>query len=291
MKYESCGHCPYDVPVSWQHCPHCGRPRRFPNVLAALDPEEQTNLDNRYKTAVNSATKVGCLSLVQEFEAATSRSQAVIARPIGEVLRLATTDRELYSTFYQLRDLRLPKGMASRASPNWDAIRAVADTALFGDDNKKEIRFASLTLEDVGLNNYGECSMILREDMISHRTSIFEENSLIFMRRHKVSIWESPDLPKGYRCTWADRGKLCVAKLSAKITTTTKKEDFQSVLTIQGQSSLEDDFVEAHIFGTLTVRSLRKVVVTRKSRQPSRGKLKALEELLTKAKVEMEVRP
>ena len=66
---------------------------------------------------------------------------------------------------------------------------------------------------------------------------------------------------------------------------------WQQVLVKQGKTSLEDEFVEVHIFGPVTIRTFQKVVVTRNKRQPSRAKLKALAEMLTKSGVDLEVRP
>ena len=106
-------------------------------------------------------------------------SHAVIARPAHEILRLATSQNEIYGTFYNLigAGLRLPEG------GKWDILRGVVDSALFP-NYKEDIRFAALSLNGVGLSNYGEYSIMLRTDLIAHRASVFEENSILFMKHH-----------------------------------------------------------------------------------------------------------
>jgi tetratricopeptide (TPR) repeat protein len=106
----------------------------------------------------------------------------------------------------------------------------VAETALFGDQYKKRIHYAALTLDGRALSSYGECSVLLRESMIAHRSSVFEQNSLLFMKRHNVKLFEVDRLPVGHRAAWADRGRLAVAKLASQITSRTKKDEFASTL-------------------------------------------------------------
>lgn len=64
---------------------------------------------------------------LQDFETAVSATKAVIARSDGDVLRLANSDKQLYSTYYQLIEggVRLPDG------GEWDVLRELADTVLF----------------------------------------------------------------------------------------------------------------------------------------------------------------
>jgi hypothetical protein len=203
-------------------------------------------------------------------------STAVIARSESEVLRLATSTRQLYATYYQQLEggLRLPDGN------EWDVVREIADTLLFP-KYKQYIRFGALSLDGIGLANYGPCSIALRDEMISHRASVFEENSVIFMKRHEVEA-SNPDLPKGYRATWADRAKLCVAKLEQTIDSTTTADEYSTRLLRQAASSADDDFVEVHIWGPISVRTMRKVTVVAPNELENRTILKALKVLRSK---------
>lgn len=287
MPVDQCPDCRHEFSISEVRCPHCGRPSRFPNVRDA--ELEADALTARYNDAKMDAANRGDAAVVEQFEQACRQSVAVIARSFDEAFRLATSDLELYATHYQLQTLRIPGGLPpGPGQPNWDRIRAVADEALFG-KQKEEIRFAALSLDGVGLANYGECTLVLRDDMIAHRASVVEENSLVFMNRHGVTIWGSAELPRGYRSTWEQRAKLCVAKCGKKLAVAPKPVDFASVLLKQGATTLEDEFVEVHVFGPMTVRTFAKVVLHKKPRRPAKVKLKALREKMAKWNVECEV--
>ena len=220
MNAAPCPDCQYDVPLDWTTCPHCGRPARFPNVLRAELPEERQALKSRYEQARQEAANRGALSTLQLFETAAKKSDAVIARPIEEVMRLATSDKQLYATYYQLTQTRIPPG------DNWDILRSLTDTALFGDRVKEHIRFAALSLDGEGLTNYGNCSIVLREDMIAHRASVFHENSVLFMKHQNVKISEASKLPAGFRAAWSNRHELCVAKVAARLNARTPSDQF-----------------------------------------------------------------
>lgn len=123
--------------------------------------------------------------------------------------------------------VRLPEG------EQWDVVRELADTVLFP-GYKKDMRFAALSLNGIGLSNYGSCSIALRDEMIAHRASVFEENSALFMERHEIKISRRPNLPKGYRAAWDERALLCVAKLSQKIDSATHSDEYSELLLKQG---------------------------------------------------------
>jgi hypothetical protein len=252
-----CDSCGNEIPQSSETCPHCGRPGIYWNVFAAQEPAELAELTARYQRAKDEATARGAAAVFTDFERALGNSRAVIARPENEVLRLASSTRQLYATYYQLIEagVRLPDG------DEWDILRELADVVLFS-KYKDSIRFATLSLDGIGLSNYGSCSVVLKEEMIAHRTSVLEENSALFVERHGIRISKAPNVPKGRRATWASRAKLCVTKLSKKLTATTRPDDYSGILLKQGASSNDDEFVEAHIFGPITVRSIERVIIT-----------------------------
>jgi hypothetical protein len=253
---EKCSHCGNEVPPPAQHCPHCGQPGRFWNVLAADKPDERAALDRRYQAAKTDAIARNSDGVLQDFENSLASSVAVIARYQSDVLRLASSTRQLYGTYYQMVEggLRLPDGN------EWDVLRELADTVLFP-NYKEQMRFGALSLDGRGLPNYGECSIVLREKMIADRASVFEENSALFVERHDIKISRKPNLPKGYRATWAERAKLGVAKLHGKIDSATTPDKYSQILLKPGASSGDDDFIEAHIFGPMTVLTMERVIV------------------------------
>src|ERR1022692_1241272 len=106
-NFEDCGH---ELPVRADRCPHCGRPGLFPNVRAAQQPDELSELERRYARARAEIQGRGCDGVADAFERAIASSHAIIARPLSEVERLARNDREGYSTYYKAieGEARLP---------------------------------------------------------------------------------------------------------------------------------------------------------------------------------------
>lgn len=237
----------------------------------------------RYQTAIRDSSSRGCEEVLRDFEKAVGTSHAVINRPLLEVERLATSDKELYATYYQLIEggLKIPTGA------KWDILRGVSDNALFP-TYKEHVRFGALSLSGLGLSSYGECSLVVNGDMISHRASVFEENSVMFMATHGVKIAEADSLPKGYRATWNDRSKLAAIKVADEINENTQPDEYPDLLLREGATSADDKFVEVHIFGPMTVRTLRRVIVKRPNRRPGRVILRALIERLKKVGVSVE---
>lgn len=281
MTDSLCNYCREPVPLAATCCPHCGRPSLFPNVRAAEDKNERAALAGRYKAAVDIAVARGCEGVLRDFENATRRSRAVIARPLQETERLTSSDLELYSTYYKLIEagVRLPSG------ERWDKLRQLADVSLFGLFNAQQIRFAALSIEDVAPRSYGECCLVLREDRIAHRASLFHDNSAVLMARLRY------DVLLGFRATWEDRTMLCVAKIAEHLQSDTLTSSFPGLLMQIGMTSEDERFVEVHIWGSITRRSLEKVrfVALPGTERPSQGRLKALRDRLAEIGVPLEV--
>jgi hypothetical protein len=279
-----CAGCHNDIPRSASICPHCGRPGLYPNVRAAEDPDEVAALERRYLTAFSEAAARGADTALHEFEDEVGRSKAVLARPANELQRLATSDKQIYATYYEL----LSAGVIAHVEDRWSLRRALADEAMFH-GYKKEIRFAALTLDMRGLSNYGDCFVVLRTEMIAHRASVFEENSTMFMRRHRILMNEADNLPRGYRATWDDRGRLCVAKLFREIDAHTPKGEYSKLLLREGATTAEDEFVEVHVWGPMTARTFEQVSITTRSKRAHKVIIGALRERLGKLSVKFQV--
>jgi hypothetical protein len=281
----NCPECRQKVPPAWALCPHCGRPALFPNVRAAEEPDQKDALRARYDDAVKAAAGRGSGAEVVAFEAACAASMAVLARPLGEVQRLARSDDEGYATYYQLTEaeVRIPSG------DRWDALRRLTDEAIHP-GYRAEIRFAALSLDGSGPRNYGDCSVVLRDEMIEHRATVFEENSVLFMMRNAVRIDNIDEAIRGRRATWIDRTRLCVAKLAARLSATTKPADHAGLLLENGATSADDSFVEVHVFGPMTARSFERIQVERSGAKRARGKIRGMREQLKVVGVALEVR-
>ncbi|HYV06817.1 MAG TPA: hypothetical protein VFB82_19635 [Blastocatellia bacterium] len=282
---RQCEFCSHTLPRGYSVCPHCGRPGRYQNVEDAADDEERAALDDRYQEAMSASTAAGTQAQLQAFEAAAGESKAVSSRPIGFLQPLVQSDNNLYSTYYKLieSEVRLPEGT------KWDVLRAVSDEALFT-GFKDEIRFAALSLDGLGVAHYGDCSIAWREEMIAHRASVFEENSIMFMDHHSILIRDAHRLPKGYRATWGERAKLCVAKLYKSIDATIQPDEYSGVLIRQGATPEDDEFVEVHIWGSMSRRTIERVIVPRPRTKAERTIIKAIGEALGMAGATLEVK-
>lgn len=286
-----CRFCLNDFEMPAERCPHCAEPGIFPNVEATQEQKGMNELDLHWRAALADAATRGCDAIVQEFAAAcTGSSKAVISRWIDEIERLARTDKQIYASYYQQRraQLRQPDG------DKWDALREAADQGLFG-EHKEHLRFAALSLDGLGVLNYGDWSMILRTSMIERRASTFVENTAVFVDRKGIPASRVAEQARGYRSSWGDRAKLCVAKLAPAVTPATTAVDFPDLLLEQGPrgKSEDDRFVEVHVWGPLTIRTVEKVVVRSRDtrRTASKARLRALEESLQKVGARFEVRP
>lgn len=278
---SACDHCKNEIPLSADKCPHCGLPGLFPNVRAAEEPSELAALERRYNSAKNDLSARGATKSQEDFETAVSDSAAIIARSDNELQRLATSENELYATYYQL----IESGVRLPAGDKWDTLRVMADSALFP-GYKSHVRFAALSLDGVGLFNYGNCLIVLRDALIAHRASVFEENSVLFMKHHRIRMSEAAKLPRGYRSTWKDRAKLCVAKIHNRIDADTQANEYSALVLREGATSEEDEFIEVHIYGSISIRTIEKVILSPRLKRRQRATiLKALKERLEKAGV------
>jgi hypothetical protein len=258
-------------------------------VLWAELPEEVAALDQRYLAAQSSAENRNCIVQFREFEDLVRTSKAVFACSLRKLEPIIASDRDLYATYHDLRRLRFGLPSSPPAGPDWDIIRPVAETALFGEEPKRHIHYAALSLTDAGLPGYGECAVVLREDRIADRTSVFEENSLVFMQKHRILVWDTDKLPRGFRATWPDRHRLAAAKLGARIDSAKTAADFQEILLKSRPDKIDDEFVEVHVFGPMTLKTFAKVTVTRKGRTPSQTRLNVLRDRLERDSVPLEV--
>lgn len=282
-RFVKCVYCAGDIPASEERCPQCARPGLFPNVRAAEDEEEQEALSDRHSTAVEETRTRGAGRVCEDFETAVASSHAVINRSVSEVLRLAASRNELYATFYQLvsAGVKIPYGN------KWDRLRPIVDHALFP-YYAKHIRFGALSLNRLG-PSYGDCTLCLRTDMIAHRASVFEQNSVMWFAQRHIQLSDLENMPRGYRATWLDRGKLAVAKLGHKIEAGTPADSYPDLLLQRGGSPEDDDFVEVHIWGPMTIPTFERVTLPRTlTRKSQRSILRGLQKKLSKEGVEFE---
>ena len=210
-----CQECSEPFASSQTSCPHCGRPSLFPNVTVASQQDEVAALESRYVQACAATSDSGSAGVRERFEnQIRSDAKVVISVGFNELARLAQADTNVFSTFH----LRVSAGLQIPASGKWDVLRGVAEHALFP-GYKDQSRFGALSLDGVGVRNYGDCSIEIRDVMVTHRTSLFEDNNVVFSAYdQKTTLAGAGELECGHRARWADKEKLCVAKLALSCT-------------------------------------------------------------------------
>ena len=101
--------------------------------------------------------------------------------------------------------------------------------------------------------------MTLKEVAIANRATVFEENPFLFNRKHSVSAGSPP--PPGYRAVWKDRASLAKAKLYHKLKQGTDPTDFAGILADQATDAASEDFIEVHIYGSISAGTVGAVTV------------------------------
>ena len=267
--------CSEEVPAHVRNCVVCGTDVGCPNVRAASEFEEVQALDERILKANAHAISVGAREVLESFCEAVNSSKAVVSLPLGKLNELVASDNSLYRTFYQdvAADMRLPEGN------EWDSIRQSVDALVFP-LYFEEIRFGALTLDGIGVSKYGKLSIVLKDAAIRNRSTVFEENTIEFVRSHELI---GDVIPPGFRAVWESRGKLATAKLAPRVSSSTSSEEFSSLLLD------DDDFIEVHIYGPIHRRAIEKLTGTRPTNKYDRAIFKSIKHKMREVDAEVEV--
>jgi hypothetical protein len=85
--------------------------------------------------------------------------------------------------------------------------------------------------------------------------------------------------------------KLAVAKLADKLTAMTHDNDFAAILLNPGTTTADGDFIEVHVFGTMTLRTFERIVIEPGKKSRRDLKIKVLRERCRAVGVELIVSP
>jgi len=97
------------------------------------------------------------------------------------------------------------------------------------------------------------------------------------MHRRQIPVTE--ELPSGYRVLWCDRGRLAVAKPATVVDPNTVEADFPALLLREGLQPEDDQFLEVHVYGPISIHTVEGVSLKPGSATVKR---KALQERLGK---------
>ena len=279
----TCTSCKRPVPDHMRNCPFCQGDVGFPNVRAANTSQERAALLERLDAARVSTAARKCEQVLNEFGAAVKQSRATICRSLSVVQRLMSSDSELYTNFYQQvgSEARLPENNV------WDRGRSAVDATLFPLYNNK-ILFGALSLDKQCPSKYGAYAMVLREEMIQQRATVFEENSFVFCQsKHKIVTGDP--VPTGYRAVWQERDQLAMAKLHSKLDAGTEPKEFPRILLNPGKDESNQDFIEVHIYGPIHRRAVETVAGPQPRAHEDEVILKSLKKKLTEVGATLEI--
>jgi hypothetical protein len=265
MWAMKCCNCNEEIPDFYRFCTVCGADAGCPNVRAALRSDEVDALKLRVKEAEEYVTARGCKDILDQFCNSIAQSSVVIGSSLGRINALLSSDNELFVTFYKAvgSEARIPEDNA------WDKIRQSVDSLLFP-YYYEDIHFGSLSLDLTGISIFGSCFMVLKDLAIKDRATVFEENSIIFIRNHGIVAGDP--FPLGYRATWTNRSLLVAAKLGKRLTPTTTEAEFPKLLA----DSDTKDFVEVHIYGPIHRRAIKHLSVSEPLQKPDKVILKSV---------------
>lgn|SRR5262245_37357995 len=276
-----CPNCTTAALAHVERCHVCGADVGFPNVRAAEAPDEQIALSARVRAAKTSAEARGTLTVLEDFGRAVKKSQAVLARPLGDLNSFVKSNNALYISFHsQVRASgRIPE------DNDWDRGRVAAESTVHPHYYEK-INYTALSLDGFGVLWWGDYSMTLKELHIASRTTVFEENPFSFCERYRVIAGKRS--PPGYRALWAARDELAMAKLVGKLEPTADPRKFPSILLDQATSKDASDFIECHIYGPVHPSTVERVVGPRPIARPDLVIWKSVSNALRKAGVIVE---
>ncbi len=277
-----CTHCGYVTASYIRFCPGCNTDLGFPNVRLAEIVEEKAALAKRLTDAEVSTGVRTCRDILDAFGREVLTSQVVIARSLALVHNLLNSENELYVGYYK----QVQSGARIPEDNKWDKGRTAADSTvspLFFD----ELVYGALSLNRRGVSAFGGYSILLRENMIRLRSTVFEENPFIFCQRHKVNAGQPA--PLGYRAIWSERDQLAKAKLHSQIYPTTTSGDFPKILLRDAKDVEDAEFIEVHIYGPIHQSAIERVVGPRPHGGADLAIWKSVEGKLKKLGASMEI--
>lgn len=211
-------------------------------------------MEERFKAASVSAIVRGTTIEFGAFVTEVGKhSRAVMNRSLGPLSNWVEGVTPLFLSFHCQVDImgRYPN------ETKYDQQRTAAE-AVINPFCYDKISYAGLTLDDIGLVNYGPYSVILKEMSIEDRSSVFEQSPFEFNLKHHIVAGQIP--PVGYRSPWSERGKLAGTKLQHKLQRGMQLSHFPAVLMEQRGGDPDCDYVEVHIYGPISRVSIEKVV-------------------------------
>lgn len=176
--------------------------------------------------------------------------------PSGVFRSLMTDPKKIYCNYEKL----VNSGVMHPRAGEFDKKRHAVSGILFG-SYCNDIVYGALSLSEEGLSTYGSVFCQLRPITIMNRTSFLEENSYRFIEKHQKRFGDP--LPYGYWANWNTRHLLALVKNHSSFAAGLSKEDWGKLLfSSDGKDRNNDDFIEAHIFGTFNGKAIASAIAS-----------------------------
>ncbi|MDO9058435.1 MAG: hypothetical protein Q7U92_05355 [Bradyrhizobium sp.] len=186
-----------------------------------------------------SAAVRGATDSLSEFADAVTGSRAVMNRRLDDLHSWSVSNSQFFASFHsQVRD-----GVIAARENGWDEQRTSAENTI-NPIYFEKLQVAALCLDDLGMSYYGPYCVVLRDQLIANRASVFEENPFLFCKKHAVYSGATP--PLGFRATWANRASLAKAKCGNNVLPNTDPSEFPAILMSSDRDSDKCDFIEVH---------------------------------------------
>jgi hypothetical protein len=245
----------------------------------ANSPAEIAALETRCAQARTTADTRGHIEILAQLEEELGHSVAIISMPASRLQSLVADPESLLSTF----SLQVEGQSRVPRDNRFDAIRASVEEAFFP-NYSKEIRFAALSLTEVGHAAYGCCSARLKASAIQTRASLLDAPLFAFAQIHNIQLGTS--IPEGHRAAWARKSKLATAKFGDKLPD--GNIDFATLLLPKPTDTLTD-CIEVHIFGPLHQLSFDHIHMTKATRKADRLIQRAILAALSDSDIQVEI--
>ena len=257
--------------INFTNCEKCGHDLGAPNVNIVSTENELKALKKRYDDAKNYTIKNGTEDTLNKFENYFDSNAKAIINISFQTLYAWIVNTGAYQSYHRSVEV----GLRNIADLDNDRKRSTIDSFFYG-THGRDITYAALTLNNEGLESYGNCRIILNDDSIKSRASTLEENSFDFVKTHKVNL-ELLNIPAGYRSTWFDKLKLAVSKLHTKLSSGNNEGDFDRIILSSNGDRKNDQFIEVHIYKKLTTFAVESIFIPTPKNNKDKLLVKAIE--------------
>lgn len=242
-------------------CVGCGESLGPVNVNIVSDIYFQEGLKKRYAAVLEEVSKRDKLAEVQQLEEAVEqKGQAVINMRL-EVLFKVVNENEAYLSYQR----GVEQGKVHARAFNEEISQCVIEGVLYGVSGK-DVVYAALSLDDNGVNFYGDVSVVLKTQQIARRTTVFEKDTFPLYNELIESGWKpNKIIPSGHCGTWTERAVVVLIKHSIAVAEMKSLPDFARLILKSDDKDYYDDFIELHIWGNITKLNIEKVTLHKKA--------------------------